>query len=337
MAIGFPTKANWAAGDVLTASAMDDLAGTVNLLQNAYQDAAPYVSGKNFLINGGFDIWQRGTSGFSTGGNYTADRWQDSQSTNITGSQGTANPPDGSRYYFVETATSTGGYYTLSQYIETANTSQLWGKSVSLSVKLKRNSTFDAVLVMEILKTSTVDGGVGATWTSLGTTAILASSISTSTWTPFSLLNIAIPNDGTANTIQVKFWYNTNPSNGSVLNIGQFQLEQGAMVTPFSRAAGTLQGELAACQRYYETGNANLFSASSTNGYTIYSPIGFRVTKRAAPTVTLTYVSSAGGFASSAASAYDIGVDSFSVGKGWNATATTPAYNYNTYTAAIEL
>jgi len=35
MAVGFPTKANWAAGDVLTASALDDLAGTVNLLSNA--------------------------------------------------------------------------------------------------------------------------------------------------------------------------------------------------------------------------------------------------------------------------------------------------------------
>ena len=32
MATGFPTKANWAAGDILTASAMDDLAGTLNLL-----------------------------------------------------------------------------------------------------------------------------------------------------------------------------------------------------------------------------------------------------------------------------------------------------------------
>jgi len=32
MATGFPTKANWAAGDVLTAAQMDDLAGTVNLL-----------------------------------------------------------------------------------------------------------------------------------------------------------------------------------------------------------------------------------------------------------------------------------------------------------------
>jgi hypothetical protein len=32
MATGFPTKSNWAAGDVLTAAQMDDLAGTVNLL-----------------------------------------------------------------------------------------------------------------------------------------------------------------------------------------------------------------------------------------------------------------------------------------------------------------
>jgi len=32
MTAGFPTKANWSAGDLLTASAMDDLAGTVNLL-----------------------------------------------------------------------------------------------------------------------------------------------------------------------------------------------------------------------------------------------------------------------------------------------------------------
>ena len=32
MTAGFPTKANWAAGDLLTASALDDLAGTVNLV-----------------------------------------------------------------------------------------------------------------------------------------------------------------------------------------------------------------------------------------------------------------------------------------------------------------
>lgn len=36
MATGFPTKANWVAGDILTAAQMDDLAGTLNLLSGYY-------------------------------------------------------------------------------------------------------------------------------------------------------------------------------------------------------------------------------------------------------------------------------------------------------------
>jgi hypothetical protein len=47
MAVGFPTKANWAAGDVLTASAMDDLAGTVNLLNPLAKGGLVAGSGSN--------------------------------------------------------------------------------------------------------------------------------------------------------------------------------------------------------------------------------------------------------------------------------------------------
>jgi hypothetical protein len=224
-----------------------------------YQGSMP--AGKNFAINGGFDIWQRGTSGFSTQLNYTADRWYNTQSSNITGSQGTSNPPDGSRFYFVQTATSSGGYYTMAQFVETANASQLWGRTVSLSIKLKRNATFDGQTVLELMKSATVDAGSGATWTSLGTTTINAASISTSTWTTFTLLNIAIPNDGTANSIQIRYIYNTNPANGSVLNVGQIQLELGSVPTTFTRTGGTIQGELAACQRYY-------YRASATQAFT---------------------------------------------------------------------
>ena len=50
MAVGLPTKSNWAAGDILTAAQMDDLAGTVNLLQYS---AFPIMAGKNAIINGG--------------------------------------------------------------------------------------------------------------------------------------------------------------------------------------------------------------------------------------------------------------------------------------------
>ena len=58
MAVGFPTKANWAAGDILTAAQMDDLAGTLNTVQAPLGNAA----GKNVILNSAFDYWQRGTS-----------------------------------------------------------------------------------------------------------------------------------------------------------------------------------------------------------------------------------------------------------------------------------
>ena len=72
MAIGFPTKANWAAGDVLTASAMDDLAGTVNTISAPLYNAAA----KNKIINGDFGVWQRGTTFTNPSfGTFTADRF----------------------------------------------------------------------------------------------------------------------------------------------------------------------------------------------------------------------------------------------------------------------
>ena len=263
-----------AKGDLIAASAADtparlavgnngetlvaDSSATTGL---RYQGSMP--AGKNFAINGGFDIWQRGTTGFSTQLAYTADRWYNTQSNNITGSQGTANPPTGSRYYFVQTCTGASAYYTMAQFVETANASQLWGRTVSFSVKLKRNATFNAEVVLIIDKSATVDAGSGATWTSLGTTTITAAQISTSDWTSFSLLDVAIPNDGTANSIQIRLVYNTNPANGSVLNVAQFQFELGSVATTFTRTGGTIQGELAACRYYFE----RLLPNAAGNGY----------------------------------------------------------------------
>jgi hypothetical protein len=208
----------------------------------------PYMS-NNYAINGNFDIWQRGTS-FPTQGVYTADRWYNTQSANITGSQQTSGAPDGSRYYFRQTATSTGGYYTMSQVVETANASQLWGKTVTFSVKLKRNATYNAQVQIAIQKNASVDASPSTTWTAIATKTILSTDISTSDWTTF-LVTATIPNDGTANSVMISQYYLTNPANGSTLDLAQFQLEIGSAVTSFRRSGGTIQGELAACQRYY--------------------------------------------------------------------------------------
>ena len=73
MAVGFPLKTTYANGDVYSASDVNDTNGTINLLGLSASTSA----GKNAMINGGMDIWQRGTTSASitTSIVYTADRW----------------------------------------------------------------------------------------------------------------------------------------------------------------------------------------------------------------------------------------------------------------------
>ena len=267
-----------------------------------------YAAGKNVLINGNFDIWQRGTS-FSTQPTYTADRWYNYQSSGITVSRQSTNPPSGSQYVLRQTVTAGGGYLSLHQYIETANVAALWGKTVTFSIKLRRSATFDATMFVDIQKTGTVDGGSGATWVQIANTSIgsatITSGTSTSDWTTLSV-TAAIPADGTANGLYVRLGYLTNPANGSYIEAAQAQLEVGSVVTPFSRAGGTIQGELAACQRYYwrntapnsagNQGMASGISEQTTNAQVILPlPVVMRVRPTAvdwsavAITDTITY------------------------------------------------
>jgi hypothetical protein len=76
------------------------------------------------------------------------------------------------------------------------------------------------------------------------------------------------------------------------VDFSQVQLEVGSVATSFTRAGGTLQGELAACQRYYETINTATGRLMSTGGYVQTTSVArFTVPvvqKRTTPTVTVT-------------------------------------------------
>jgi hypothetical protein len=84
-------------------------------------------------------------------------------------------------------------------------------------------------------------------------------------------------NSGTLNNTDFLIW-------------GQVQLEAGSVATPFIRAATTLQGELAACQRYYFRlgGDSNYqpfgFGMSTNSTSSIEFVVQHPVTMRTKPT-----------------------------------------------------
>jgi hypothetical protein len=150
--------------------------------------------------------------------------------------------------------TGSGQYANIATMLETATVQQLWGSTATTQVKLRRNASFNTTITIYLQKSATVDAGNGATWTSIGTSTITNANLPTGTgvtdWVTATVTG-SIPNDGTANSLRVLVAADAATGAGAYWEMAQAQLEVGSIATPFARAGGTIQGELAACQRYY--------------------------------------------------------------------------------------
>jgi hypothetical protein len=248
---------------------------------------------KNYAYNSNFDIWQRGTSFASVTG-YFADRWANVGSFNaVTASRQTSGAAVGSYYYLRHTATGAGAYWNNVQSFETQDCEELWGKTVTLSMKVRRNATANnGGLILTLDKSATVDAGSGASWSAIGTTNVALASIPTGTtsadWLTVSL-TVTVPSDGTANSLRINIAYNGGTASGSVYDFSQVMLQVGSVVTAYQRQNVTLQGELAACQRYYYAhsvgNNVNVGLSNYTLASELHTAVQFPVTMRTAPSL----------------------------------------------------
>jgi len=247
-------------------------ASTTYLTQNSASSTyAPIIPTtqtgfRNKIINGGFDVWQRGTSFTTpTGGTYTADRWRGGGSgatagtfTFVRTALGITDLPlteAGLTYYAKHTQTvAPSGTHNIENRIENVRT--FAGKSVTLSFYARLNSGTMALSFSIVQSLGT--GGTGSPTTvtptiknSSGTTVTTATSSwtrYTATFTVPSLSGMTIGTTGD-DYLSVSL---TIPASGTWnFDITGIQLEEGNVYTPFEqRSVGT---ELSLCQRYYQT------------------------------------------------------------------------------------
>jgi hypothetical protein len=219
-------------------------------------------AGKNFLINGGMDFWQRSTSAAATAGSYNApDRWWCYiNSGAATVSRESSIVPAGSQYAMKIASTGAGTSVFYGQVIETANAIQLAGQTFTLSAKVAASTSVGLSFIVQY--NTSVDSA--ASWTTVTATSGGTATPTSTTYVSMSGI-YAMPS--TAKTIRIGYQHTSTVASGVDTYIGQIQAEIGFVATAFSRAGGTIQGELAACQRYYYRVTPNgVYSAFPSQG-----------------------------------------------------------------------
>jgi len=220
------------------------------------------VAGKNAVINGGMDIAQRGTSQtFTAGPAYSLDRWtfNCSVATNITISQvqtsDTTNLPN--IYYAMRVQKASGNTSTpfvpLTYNFESKDSYRFAGQTVTFSFYARVGANWSGTgFATQLVSGTGNDQNLYSTAFN-GSNGFISQTISslTGTWQRF-VYSGTVP----ATTTQLGIQFNWNTSAGAsgaadYIDITGVQVELGSTVTPFSRAGGTIGGELALCQRYY--------------------------------------------------------------------------------------
>jgi hypothetical protein len=227
----------------------------------------------NFIINGAFDINQRNYSSGAVDLAFTVDRWRwlafNGTITNslesFTPGSGPASDIEARRFLRTTSSGQTSADAELRWEQSIEDVTLLAGKTVTVSfyakvasgtpsvaVNLAQNfgtggspsaTVFDAAVQKIVLTGSTA-------WTRYSATVTMPSitgkTLGTSPNTSYSSLSLWFSSGSDEN-----FRTDSLGIQSNTFDIWGVQVEEGTVATPFRRNANSIQGELAACQRYY--------------------------------------------------------------------------------------
>ena len=227
-----------------------------------------YAAGKNKIINGDFGIWQRGTSFTNPNDIYVTDRWIVNVDiavptwsvTQQTFTPGAAPVAGYEGRFFLRAAVTAIGASTaqyISQRIEDVRTYA--GETVTVSFYAK----FDTARTLTLLYQQNFGSGGSATVTGTISSTVSVTNAFARYSVTFAVPSLSGKTIGTGSSLIILF---KTPAANYTLDLWGVQLEASNTATAFQTATGTIQGELAACQRYYFRMTPGSFDAGNTYG-----------------------------------------------------------------------
>jgi hypothetical protein len=266
---------------------------------------ANFAAGKNKIINGDFGIWQRGTSFIpaTSADTYLADRfvsYVEGSGTTRTISQqtftpGTAPVAGYEGKFFLRYAQTVGpsagiGNNLIRQKIEDVRTFANQTVTFSFWAKAAATTVLDSIKLIQNF------GSGGSPSASVTTTLATSVSIGTS-WERYTytatLPSISGKTIGTNNDSLLEPRINFPLGSGNTFTVDTWgwQVEASNTATAFQTATGTLQGELAACQRYFYRTTFNKYQSWARDTNVIFFNFRNPVTMRSNPSVSTSLTS----------------------------------------------
>jgi hypothetical protein len=183
----------------------------------------------NLIINGNFEVWQRGLEFISTG--YSADRWFFLENGDIRAYRKLANNLDNSNYCLgIETLSPDTSSFTIAQAVESEKITPLRSKYVSLSfyVRCPSSNNWSGNLVVVAKSSSSINNILNRS--TIGGSTITITPTANDSWVKYSS-SFLLPSDCT--TLSIEFSPSSNLLAGSVIDIAQVKLENGNFITNF--------------------------------------------------------------------------------------------------------
>lgn len=226
-----------------------------NIATNASNIAL--LKNPNLLINGDFQVWQRGSSiTCNNGVHYTADRWlMWNGATNTTIANGSWNM-----------SWTCGGNDNLIQIVEMPTRN------------LGRSLTLSCLIMLPVGKTISIHCA-GATSGTVSDTGVVLVYTGTGVWETIKLAIPASVNNKSLFMVQFSCGWS-----GISIGLTNVKLELGTIATPFE--SRLYVEELALCQRYYE--KSDVFNCGiGAYATEVSAMVNYKVTKRSASTLTI--------------------------------------------------